>query len=181
MLYCTGIRFGEALRLRMCDVNTRSDVLFIETFKGRARWVPFHRTLSSELDRYVADRVGYAACGPETRFFVGINRQRLPVGTAHSTLHRLFDKAGLTPHKGGAGPRPYDLRHAFAVERLTRWYREGVDLQARLPLLSHTWGMWTSRHRKLSECHARTAGTGGVSATPAISEHSQEDKTHDPI
>jgi integrase len=136
MLYCTGIRFGEALRLRMCDVNTRSGALFIETFKGRARWVPFHRTLSSELDRYVADRIGYAPCGPETRFFVGINRQRLPVGTAHSTLHRLFDKAGLKPHKGGAGPRPYDLRHAFAVERLTRWYREGADLQARLPLLS---------------------------------------------
>jgi integrase len=48
----------------------------------------------------------------------------------------LFDKAGLKPQKGGAGPRPYDLRHAFAVERLTQWYREGADLHARLPLLS---------------------------------------------
>jgi integrase/recombinase XerD len=28
------------------------------------------------------------------------------------------------------------LRHAFAVQRLSRWYREGVDLQARLPWLS---------------------------------------------
>lgn len=136
ILYCTGIRFDEALRLRMRDVNTHSGVLFFETFKGRARWVPFHRTLSSELDRYVEDRGGYAPCGPETRFFVGANRQRLPVGTAHSTLHRLFDKAGFKPPKGSAGPRPYDLRHAFAVQRLTRWYREGADLHARLPLLS---------------------------------------------
>jgi integrase/recombinase XerD len=28
------------------------------------------------------------------------------------------------------------LRHAFAVQRLTRWYRQGVDLHARLPWLS---------------------------------------------
>lgn len=34
------------------------------------------------------------------------------------------------------GPRPYDWRHTFAVHRLTRWYRQGVDLHARLPWLS---------------------------------------------
>jgi integrase len=28
------------------------------------------------------------------------------------------------------------MRHAFAVHRLTRWYRAGVDLHARLPWLS---------------------------------------------
>src|SRR5207302_2162200 len=39
VLYCTGIRFGEALRLRMRDVDTRSAVLYVDTFKGRARGV----------------------------------------------------------------------------------------------------------------------------------------------
>src|SRR5207249_3580353 len=39
ILYCTGIRFGEALRLRMRDVDTRSAVLYVDTFKGRARGV----------------------------------------------------------------------------------------------------------------------------------------------
>ena len=53
ILYCTGIRFGEALHLRMRDVDTRSAVLFIDTFKGRSRWVPFHRSLAAELDRYL--------------------------------------------------------------------------------------------------------------------------------
>jgi hypothetical protein len=28
------------------------------------------------------------------------------------------------------------LRHTFAVHRLTRWYREGVDLHGHLPWLS---------------------------------------------
>lgn len=134
-LYCTGIRFGEALRLRMRDVNTQSGVLFVETFKGRARWVPFHRTLSRELDKYVTERVRYATADRDARFFVGANRQRLSVSTAGATLHGLFAKAGLKP-RNGAGPRPYDFRHAFAVERLTRWYRRGADLHTQLPLLS---------------------------------------------
>jgi len=136
ILYCTGIRFGEALRLRMRDVDIPTGVLFIDTFKGRARWVPFHRTLSRELDLYLVKRVKYAPSGPETRFFVGANQRVLPVSTAHGTIYSLFAKAGLKPEKGRVGPRPYDLRHAFAVQRLTRWYREGADLHARLPWLS---------------------------------------------
>ncbi len=56
VLYCTGLRFGEALRLRVRDVDTRAGVLFVETFKCRARWVPIHRSLSRELDLYLAAR-----------------------------------------------------------------------------------------------------------------------------
>jgi integrase/recombinase XerD len=136
VLYCTGIRFGEALRLRMRDVDTRSAVLFIDTFKRRTRWVPFHSSLSQELGRYLVGRVAYATPHPDARFFVGANRERLPVETASDTLRRLFKLAGLKPEKGRAGPRPYDLRHAFAMHRLSRWYRKGVDLYSRLPWLS---------------------------------------------
>jgi len=136
VLYCTGIRFGEALRLRIRDVDTRSAVLFIDTFKGRTRWVPFHRSLSRELDRYLVSRIQYASSNPDARFFVGANQQRLSVSTAGETLGRLFKLAGLKPERGRAGPRPYDLRHAFAVHRLSQWYSQGVDLHARLPWLS---------------------------------------------
>ena len=136
VLYCTGIRFGEALRLRLQDVDTRAGVLFINTFKGRARWVPFHRSLSRELNRYLTARMAYGASERDTRFFVGVNRRRLPVQTAAHTFRLLFMRAGLKPEKGRVGPRPYDLRHAFATHRLSQWYRQGVDLHARLPWLS---------------------------------------------
>ena len=136
ILYCTGIRFGEALCLRMRDVNTQSGVLFIDTFKGRSRWVPFHRSVARELDRYLTLRMTYAPSHPETRFFVGADRRRLPVATASCTFRRLFKSAGLKPEKGRIGPRPYDLRHAFAVHRLSQWYRQHVDPHARLPWLS---------------------------------------------
>lgn len=136
VLYCTGLRFGEALRLLMRDVDIRSGVLFVEVFKGRARWVPFHRSLSRELEGYLAARVKYAPSGAYTSFFVSANQRRLPVVTAGNTLRRLFKLAGLKPAKGRIGPRPYDVRHAFAVHRLSRWYSQGTDLHARLPWLS---------------------------------------------
>ena len=41
----------------------------------------------------------------------------------------------------------HDLRHSFAVLRLTAWYRQGADVQRRLPLLSTYLG------------HASVAGT----------------------
>ena len=67
-----------------------------------------------------------------------IDRRGQPV--KRKTFTDIFDtllrKEGLKPARGRVGPRPYDFRHAFAVHRLTDWYHAGVDIQARLPLLS---------------------------------------------
>jgi len=37
-------------------------------------------------------------------------------------------------------PRIHDLRHSFALNALKRWYVEGYDVQAKLPLLSRYMG-----------------------------------------
>jgi integrase/recombinase XerD len=136
LLYCTGLRFGEALRLRICDVDVDDAVLFITTSKGRARWVPFHRSLAREIERYFPGRRRFARALPDDRFLVGLNGKHLPVGTASGTVRGLLRRAALKPPTGRVGPRPYDLRHTFAVHRLERWYRAGVDAQRRLPWLS---------------------------------------------
>jgi integrase/recombinase XerD len=60
----------------------------------------------------------------------------VPINVASLGIQRLFRRAGLKPPRGRIGPRPYDLRHTFAVHRLTAWYREGVDIRARLSWLS---------------------------------------------
>lgn len=136
VLYCTGLRFGEALRLRLKDVDVRARVLFVADSKGRSRWVPFHSSLRPRLARYLRVRPASAGVGPDDCFFVGAHGPTLPIKTAYWTLRKLFRQAGLKPQRGRIGPRPYDFRHAFAVHRLTLWYRQGVDLQARLPWLS---------------------------------------------
>jgi integrase len=51
-------------------------------------------------------------------------------------LRCLLRELGLKPQRGRAGARPYELRHAFAVHRLTAWAEEGADVHAKLPWLS---------------------------------------------
>lgn len=157
VLYCTGLRFGEALRLRISDVDLRRNVIFVAESKGRARWVPFHPSLRHELVRYMRARRAFAASGPGDRVFVGANRVKLSHSTAWHTVATLYREAGLKPWRGRVGPRPCDFRHTFAVHRLTRWYRERVDLHARLPWLSAYMG------------HVNLLGTETyLTATPAL-------------
>jgi len=136
LLYCTGLRFGEALRLRVRDVDLRGGVVFIADSKGRSRWVPFHSSLGRELAKYRHQRRAFASEGPNEPYFVRADRSALSIHAASETLRVIYRRAGLKPERGRHGPRPYDLRHTFAVHRLTRWYRQGVDLHARLPWLS---------------------------------------------
>ena len=43
VLYCTGLRVGEALGLRRCDLDLMQACFRVGPSKGRIRWVPFHR------------------------------------------------------------------------------------------------------------------------------------------
>ncbi len=136
VLYCTGIRFGEAVRLKLRDLDIGRQALWIAQSKGRSRWVPYHPSLGRELAEYLVARRAYVVDGSEDALFVGINGKALRRATASHIVTVLLRRAGLKPPKGRVGPRPYDLRHAFAVHRLARWYRAGVDVRTRLPWLS---------------------------------------------
>ena len=49
----------------------------------------------------------------------------------------IREKAGVRRTDGACyQPRLHDLRHTFAVHRLTSWYQEGKDVQRLLPQLS---------------------------------------------
>jgi len=136
VLYCTGLRIGEAVRLRLRDVDLDEAVFFIDDSKGRSRLVPFGEDLAVELRGYLDQRNARAPTAPDSRFFVLPDGAALLRPTASEAVRRLLRRAGLKPPKGRVGPRPYDFRHTFAVHRLTRWYQEGADVHARLPWLS---------------------------------------------
>lgn len=56
MLYSTGLRLGEALRLRCVDADWKQRCFFIRMSKGRSRWVPFRMDLLRELNQYRQER-----------------------------------------------------------------------------------------------------------------------------
>jgi integrase len=136
VLYCTGIRFGEAVRLCIGDVDVDKGVLFIATSKGRSRWVPFHRSLGRELRHFLLARRRLGRALSSERLFVRTGGRPLPTNRASDAVRALLRAAGLKPPAGRKGPRPYDLRHTFAVHRLEHWYRASVDINVRLSWLS---------------------------------------------
>jgi integrase len=113
--------------------------LHIRTSKGRARLVPFRSDLAREFRRYWPQRLGILRAkgrGPDEALFIGLYGRPVTLKGASEAVRRLLRQLGLKGARGRIGPRPYDLRHAFAVHRLTAWYRDGVDIHARLPWLS---------------------------------------------
>lgn len=136
-LYILGLRLNEALNLRLADIDEKQQTLFIRQAKfHKERYVPygprFAECLRSYLEARRADGVSTAG---ESPLFVRWSDQPLTAGTFRRHYVEAMRDAGIIP---GEGPKPriHDIRHAFAVHRLLRWYREGVDVQKRLVLLS---------------------------------------------
>lgn len=139
VMYCTGMRLGEAARLRIDDVDLRRRVLTVQRSKGRSRILPIRDDLVAELRQYLRRRDEVLAArglGASPAFFLRRDGSALTLRAASDVLRRLLRDLGLKPPRGRAGARPYEFRHAFAVHRLTAWAVEGVDVHARLPMLS---------------------------------------------
>ena len=139
VLYCTGMRLGEAVRLRLDDIDLRQGVLTVQRSKGRSRILAIRDDLVGELRQYLQHRENVLATsgvGTSAVLFVRRDGSALTVATASQALVGLLRDLGLKPLRGRCGARSYELRHAFAVHRLTAWAVEGVDVHAKLPWLS---------------------------------------------
>jgi site-specific recombinase XerD len=138
LAYCAGLRFGEIVRLRVGDVDLASQTIEIhETKFFKSRRLPVTGSVTTALADYLqARRVDGAPSDSAAPLFWharAAREYRYP--TIHALLVQVIRRAGLKPHPGTVGPRIHDLRHAFVVNRILAWYREGLDPQGRLPYL----------------------------------------------
>jgi integrase/recombinase XerD len=138
LLYCTGVRVSEALALRLADVDLEEDLLIIRDAKfHKSRAVALQPDVKHALaDYFEARRQKRQGQDPQAPFFVNEWRRPCAYGTVVKTFLAIARRAGVRGAPKQRGPRLHDLRHSFAVHRLLAWYRDGGDVQARLPLLS---------------------------------------------
>jgi site-specific recombinase XerD len=132
LLYGAGLRVREALGLSVTDVDLPNALLTIRDTKFfKSRLVPVGRHLTGVLAEYARWRAAtHPSAGAGGRFFVGRRGAAIHPGTLERTFQRLREHAGV--RRGDDGryqPRLHDLRHTFAVHRLTAWYRQGADVQ----------------------------------------------------
>lgn len=137
LIAVTGMRVGEAVRLDHDDVDFDEGIVTIRDTKfGKSRQVPLHSTTVEALLGYARRRDERRPTPRSPSFFTSSIGTRLLRDNVSTVFPRLVRAAGLTPPRGQRPPRLHDMRHTFAVRCLIGWYRAGVDVHQRLPLLS---------------------------------------------
>ena len=141
LLYTTGIRRGELLRLRLGNFNSAEATLLIQDTKfHKSRITPLSGSVAGEIEAFLALRrknqlpmeieaplIWNRFGGPEGGSYTGT-----ALGQNFRALCSALD---IFTHEGKT-PRIHDLRHSFAVNVLKSCYQAGEDVGAKLPLLS---------------------------------------------
>lgn len=141
LLYTAGLRRGEVVRLLISDYDPSERTLLVRASKfHKSRLVALSMSAAEEVERYLRARrrLPNHASAP----LLISNRHGTSAYSSASfghSMRRLFRVADVRM-PDGRFPRVHDLRHTFAVHALLRWYRDGADVQAKLPALATAMG-----------------------------------------
>lgn len=134
LLYGCGFRLGEVLNLRVRDIDLDQGIVTVRQGKFRKdRLVPLALSLVNRLRKYAAS---FENRPLDAIFFPAPNEGPFSSRTVYGLFRKLLLQCGIAHAGRGKGPRIHDFRHTFAVHTLLRWYRDGEDLDAKLPLLA---------------------------------------------
>jgi integrase/recombinase XerD len=139
ILYTTGLRLGELVRLILRDYDSHERTLLIRESKfHKSRLVPLSVDAVREIDQYLARRrARHLALSPESALLWHRTRRGTAyTGAGLSHAIRPLLRAAQIRTETGRVPRLHDFRHTFAVQALLRWYRAGANVNAKLPLLA---------------------------------------------
>jgi site-specific recombinase XerD len=136
LLYTTGIRIGEACALNIEHFLPAERKLYIAEGKFRkSRWIVLSVSTTRALRQYQDRRMREGANAPDSPLLLNQRRHRLCCSPARRAFRQLLHECHI-PWTRRGGPRIHHLRHTFAVHRLLAWYRDGEDVNARLPALA---------------------------------------------
>lgn len=135
-LYGTGMRVGEALRLRLMDVNLELSMVTVRGTKFyKSRLVPLGRGVRELVQRYL--ELPARQNQHDRPLFQTKSTNPIRLRVLDKSFVRLRRLARVERHdESSFQPRVHDLRHSFAVHRVTEWYRQNADVQRLLPALS---------------------------------------------
>lgn len=137
LLAVTGMRIGEAVALDRGDVELGEGRLTVRHGKnGRSREVALHPSTVAALDTYARVRDELCPHPKDPSFLLTTTGVRMNTGTIWHEYDRLRHATGLDRETLGRQARIHDIRHSFVLRTLLGWYRDEVDIEAQMPLLS---------------------------------------------
>lgn len=130
LLYGTGIRIGEAIKLKHCDIDFKNECLLLrECKKGKDRYVPLSPSLALICRDYVTKKQKFGlSINPENYFFVKCNDTSISSKTISNIFNHILERAGIVRNENRKGPRLHDLRHTFCVNSFVQLCESGKDI-----------------------------------------------------
>jgi integrase len=148
LYYGAGLRLREATNLTRADVDLSGSILTIRNTKfGKTRLVPVGPQLNRALVQYDGTRQNGRP--QEATFFTRQGGHPIHPIKLEQKFRFLCERAGIRRTDTREQPRIHDLRHTFAVHRVTTWYRQGADVQRLLHHLSVYLGHGHLRHTQV--------------------------------
>jgi site-specific recombinase XerD len=137
--YTLGLRLHETVSLKIKDVDLENSLMCINESKFyKSRIVPFNKDIKQLWNSFMEWRKRNGQ--PEDSdisVFLDKRMHPMNMATVRNSFERIRMKADIHRYDDSVyQPRIHDLRHTFAVNRLTSWYKEGKDVQKLLPVLS---------------------------------------------
>jgi site-specific recombinase XerD len=144
--YACGLRAGEAVRLRVSDIDSSRMVVHIRCAKGRKdRLLPLSATLLNLLRDY------WRQYRPHNWLFPARHQdQHRHLGAVQRLFHQLVVACGITKKAS-----MHTLRHSYATHLL----EAGCDLASLQRLLGHNQLSTTLRYVHLTQSHLHRQGS----------------------
>lgn len=139
LLFTTGLRRGELIRLTLADYDQHDQTLLVRESKfHKSRCLPLSSDADAEIKAYLcarsARRLPMRLDSP--LLWSGRATERAFSASALGNGMRELCRSAGVRKANGQLPRVHDARHTFAMRALLRWYRAGIDVQAKLPMLA---------------------------------------------
>jgi integrase len=147
LLWCTGLRIGEAVRLLDRDFDVKAATLRIAPRKfSPERIIPIHSSVVRALQRYQCERLKLY---PRSHYLF-VSHSGQGGLSLRTTIEFYFQwlASPLRPKGSLKSVRLHDFRHTFATNWVARWSRQSAPLPHHLVLLTRYLG-----HHKFSDTY----------------------------
>lgn len=138
--YSLGLRPSETVNLHVNDIDISNGIVYIRDTKFyKSRMVPVGDQVLSMIKQYLSWRANVVRkmTFTDNHLFLDKKGQPVKLSALQQAFRLICDMADV--HRNDTSRcdvRLQDLRHTFATNRITQWYREGKNVQILLPVLS---------------------------------------------
>lgn len=138
ILRATGMRPSEAMALEDADFDADVGVITVRNGKNsRERMIPLDPSSVEAIGAYRERRDHLRTGRSCTRLLVTAGDQPVSISGFEGAFQEircvLLGRGEVWTRRP---PRPYDLRHTFAVRTIIGWHEAGADVNALLPVLA---------------------------------------------